>query len=424
MEEQFFTKDFDFKKYIHQQLLEIRDEQTRREIREAARDLLIPFYEHAEKGYHQLEQKFCIEKGTPKQTYQIVLGICKRQYIDLTDPVMKPMKLQDTEQIEISSEQITKSLHQEKPLRLFTVFLEADVLTMKELLQEKRRYQGVIKTEYGEYQGLFFLQKNMEYLQQIEEVYQVFIENAITWKTVPEMYLHKMFDVYLEKAAVPEEEEILDIKIDFQEWNSYIHYDYVPIWNLSYETRKTSAYPELCIDKINYIHTLFGEKLHQMKEYLVVNTKDMRYAYRNGMDFTIVCDEEKPVTWKLLSFGYGETVYESYENKLFHSGIDVQGKMIRTKGEIQRLTKALGMEDYLILKDIKKGRADEAEQSESYEMDAFVKDEIRLGESRNHLIFEFVPKDREFYLNRDMMSYVVSRLQWELPEYQCIGRLK
>lgn len=424
MEEKFFTKDFDFRKYMNEQLLEISDEQTRKEIREAIKHLLIPFYDYAEEGYHQLEQRFRKEEETKKEMYQIRIGICKRAQIDTTDPVMHLMKLEDKEKIQVNSAQIMEAMSKKKSLRLFTVFIEKDVLALNRLLKEKRKYQGTIKTEYGEYQGIFSLKKNTEYLQKIEEVYQVFLKNNQVWRTVPEMYLHKMFDVYFDSGIVPEEEKILDIKIDFQEWNPYVHYDYVPLWNLCCDTYKTSAYPELCIDKINYIHTVFGEKLQQDTEYMVVNTEDMRYAKRQGRDFIIVCDEEKPIAWKLLSFCYGETVYENYEKELFHSGTKQYDKTIRTKGEIRKLIDSLEASRYLKLTEIEKGESLLLEEKETYEMDAFLMDEIRVGENKCNLIFEFVPEDRDFYLNRDIMSYIVSRLQWELPEYHCIGRLK
>lgn len=424
MEEKFFTKDFDFKKYINQQLLEIGDEQVRREIKETAKKILIPFYEYAEEGYRQLEENFRKEKDTTKEVYRMMFGICKREQIDTTDEVMRPMQSKDMEKIQVSTEKLMEAMEQEKVMRLFTVYIEQDVLTINKLLQEKRQYQGTIKTEYGEYQGIFSLKKNTEYLQQVEEVYQVFIGNGKPWRTVPEMYLHKMFDVYLEKGVVPAEETILDIKIDFQEWNPYIHYDYVPLWNVTYDTYKTSAYPELCIDKINYIHTIFGEKLQGTKEYLVINTEDMLYAYRHGKDFIIVCGEEKPVTWKLLSFCYGETIYESYGQEIFHSSVPADGKIIRTRSQVQKLVKTLEMEKYLTLTRIKKQEEDTEGTLETYEMDAFLTDEIRQGENRDKLIFEFTPKDTGVYLNRDIMSYIVSRLQWELPEYQCIGRLR
>lgn len=424
MEEKFFTKDFDFKKYINRQILEIDDEQTRKEIKEAVKNMLIPFYEYAEESYRQLEENFRKEKDTKKEVYQMILGICRRDQIDTTDEVMHPMQSKDTEKTHVSSNKLIEAMEQKKALRLFTVYVEQDVLEIEKLLQEKRQYQGTIKTEYGEYEAIFSLRKNTEYLQQIEEVYRVFVENGKPWRTVPEMYLHKMFDVYLEKGMVPAEEKILDVKIDFQEWNSYIHYDYVPIWNVAYDACKTSAYPELCIDKINYIHTIFGEKLQKEKEYLVVNAEDMKYAYRKGEDFIIVCEEEKPVTWKLLSFCYGETTYENYGQALFHSGVPTAGKIVRTKSEVQRLVKTLEMDKYLNLTGIKTEEKGSMEVPETYEMDAFVADEIRMGGNRDKLIFDFTPKDTTAYLNRDIMSYIVSRLQWEIPEYQCIGRLR
>ena len=52
-----------------------------------------------------------------------------------------------------------------------------------------------------------------------------------------------------------------------------------------------------------------------------------------------------------------------------------------------------------------------------------MEDEIRTSKEREVLLLTFRAKDPSSYLNYDLMSYVVSRVQWELPEFWCVGEL-
>ena len=59
----------------------------------------------------------------------------------------------------------------------------------------------------------------------------------------------------------------------------------------------------------------------------------------------------------------------------------------------------------------------------NYNMDGFVRDEIRIGDTRQVLLLHFVPADEGNYLNEDIMSFFVTQVQKLFPEYLCIGRL-
>ena len=83
---------------------------------------------------------------------------------------------------------------------------------------------------------------------------------------------------------------------------------------------------------------------------------------------------------------------------------------------------SLGIEELsLVGMEIKK--ATENMEPKTYSMDPFLEDEIRTSKEREVLLLTFRAKDPSSYLNYDLMSYVVSRVQWELPEFWCVGEL-
>ena len=60
---------------------------------------------------------------------------------------------------------------------------------------------------------------------------------------------------------------------------------------------------------------------------------------------------------------------------------------------------------------------------ETYSMEEFIDYEYRTGDRTQTLEFSFRPKDEDFYLNRDIMSFLVTEIQHLFPEYQCVGKL-
>ena len=98
-------------------------------------------------------------------------------------------------------------------------------------------------------------------------------------------------------------------------------------------------------------------------------------------------------------------------------------RCIHTFAEVRRYIKELGYEKYIELKEIKlvDGVADKDKQT--YAVDWFIQDEIRTATKRQGLLFVFDAVDKELYLNEDIMSYLVSKIQWKLPEYECMGQL-
>ena len=56
-------------------------------------------------------------------------------------------------------------------------------------------------------------------------------------------------------------------------------------------------------------------------------------------------------------------------------------------------------------------------------MNAFITDEIRNREAQEKLILFFRPGQKETWLQRDILSFLVSEVQRIYPEYDCGGVL-
>ena len=426
MREHFFESGFKFEKYITERLLEIKDDEERRVLKEVMRETMIPFYQQVEAAYEELEDKITNAKTVENARYEIITGIEHRGRVDVTEEAMVPMNYADLNETIIDTGELQDALGQGLPYKIMTIFVQMDYSELRRIEREKRVYKAVVYTEDGEYSADVILQKNISYQQQIKEVYYAFETTGTEWKTVCMPYIAKFFDVYITATQCPADEDIEGIKVNFEEYESKIIYDFIPMWNVRILEENTSAYPDLALDRIHYEHCIFGNRINEERDYLIATEDEKLWeVFRKDGDLHIVCDEETPRKWRLFEIGY-DAWKQQYDMPIFGNYWHRKAgyRCIHTMAELRKTVAELGYEKYMILQDIRRVDGIYTEPRLTYSMDSFIEDEIRIGANRSKLIFKFKATDKEFYLNRDIMSYILSRIQWQLPEFECIGEME
>jgi len=97
------------------------------------------------------------------------------------------------------------------------------------------------------------------------------------------------------------------------------------------------------------------------------------------------------------------------------------GQRIKTRTELVRFLKSFKCSEYLTFIDAKIHR--DRKDFETYSTEAFIDFEYRTGDREQIFEISFRPHDEDFYLNRDIMSFLVTEVQHIFPEYQCVGKL-
>jgi len=88
--------------------------------------------------------------------------------------------------------------------------------------------------------------------------------------------------------------------VDFEEYSTQVAYGMIPLWNLRPLTEKTSTYPNPCVDKINYEHQFYSQRLDKDCAYLVRDTGvEITNIRRLDGDLYITCPLERPCEWNL-----------------------------------------------------------------------------------------------------------------------------
>ena len=264
-------QNFSMKDYIEKRMLEITDLDQRQIFKRTVGDILVHVYEYSQSAYEKLESDILEECREDGNRYAVYISMTDRERYDETDTFLYPMKTEDTKEENISCQEIKDAAGRKEPMKLFTVFLKDTASRIYSLLNKEERYfSGCIKTDKKEYRGAFFLKRNDAYLEMIEELYVSFGVNFKPWLTVCTAYLTKLLDVYLYTVEeIGEEEEIQRIEVDFEEYARQMEYGRIPLWNLKSLKEKTSTYPNPCVDKINYEHQFFSQRLNEDCSYLV-----------------------------------------------------------------------------------------------------------------------------------------------------------
>lgn len=424
MENLFFDSDFQFEKYLNERLLEVSDEGERKALKEVLHKTLLPFYEHAEERYGELQRRLSQSSTVTGRKFELITAIARRDQIDATDTAMFPMNREDLNEIIADGEEMLEKVRAGKPYPLFHVFLQADYPTLRRIQREKRRFCGMLYTQDGEYRSEVRLAPNHSYLSQVAELYPLFEKNGIPWKTACIPYLSKFFDVEVLATDCPADQTVTKYKIDFEEYEDIIKYDVVPMWNVRVLKEKTGAYPDLAVDRVHYEHVIYRNRFAENRDYLVAE-KDVNLwnvFFQDG-DMHIVCDNPTPRTWYFLEFNY-QIRQVKWETPYFGNGEESGGNYrIHTRAEMKRFFEKLSCKN-LELTDVEWKESDSVKELNTYSMDDFLSDEIRVGKHREILLLKFRSRGEKDYLTYDVMSYLVSRIQWEIPEFLCVGELE
>ena len=428
-------RQFDMKEYIEKRMMGLEEPEERKLFKEVVGEVLLNLYEYNRKAYESLEKRILDEYSPAQNQYAVYVSITERSRCDITDTFLNPMCREDLEKRQISGRDIRKAMEEKQEFVVDTVFFKGSASETYGLLsQGERIFHGTIRTDKRTYGADFSLRQNRKYLQMVEELYPVFEFNSRTWLTVCTAYLTKMLDICLSgEEAVGEEEEILEIEVDFEEYGGQIQYDMVPLWNLLELTEKTSTYPIPCVDQIHYEHRIFARRLRSDCEYLIRNRDtEVTGIRRQKGDLYIICPEEQPCEWHLYQAAapdgrerYAYPVLSNQYRESFSGRVtEMFQRSIKTRAELGRLIEAFDYGTYVTYQGI---RTESLVPPEcipcNYNMDGFIADEFHTGSHRPVLVIEFSQVDSRNFLTEDIMSFLVTQVQRVFPDYHCVGSL-
>lgn len=421
---------------IYEKLNDIKDLEDRVLLKKIMNSVFSALEEYSEDRFNELEERVFNEVPYVKEKYNIYSTIVKRDEIDPTDDFLYPILSEDMEDKTYDTKEILKSIEEKKPQNMFKIFMKCDYLIFKEFINNDFEIKGVIETDKKVHEAYFKIVENKQYTEKVSGLYKSFINSNISWTTVNNPYIHKIADVVLVgcKDIIQDDEEIVRIEVDFGEYNKFVEYDMVPIWNVKEVRLKSEGYPTPCMDRVNYEHNVLIEKEGEHNGYLVnYENPDIKFITFAKKSIIITLDTDTTVFWDFLCVVSPDRKQnEKYKYELMTNEVNMNfaSKLafekpytIKTKTELARVINSFKASKKLIFNDVKLQENYEGELNQTYEINDFIIDEIRDENIKKVLILYFKPVNKENYLNNDILSFLVSEVQFLYPEYKCEGRL-
>jgi len=421
---------------IYEKLDHIKDLDERVLLKKIMNSVFQSLEQYSEDTFNKLEERVFNELEYAKEKYDIYSIIIKRNKIDPTDDFLYPILNEDMEEKTYDATEILRSLEEKKHKDMFKIFLKCDYLIFKEFINSHTKIKGIIKTNKKDHEAYFKVVKNKEYTNKVSRLYKSFINSNIAWTTINNPYIHKIADVVLVgcQDKIEADENIVKIEVDFGEYSKYVEYDMIPLWNIKELNLKCNGFPMPCIDKVNYEHDVSIIKEGQTNGYLVDSENtDIDYVTFKKESLIISAAVKDTIFWRLLSIiSYDKRKIQKYEYEFMTNKVNVnfanklafeKPHTIKTKTELARTINSFKASEYLRFNDVKLQEADDKKFNQTYDINDFITDEIREANVKTALILDFEPIDKNNYLNKDILSFLVSEVQLLYPEYKCEGRL-
>ncbi|MEK5039336.1 normocyte-binding protein [Sporosarcina sp. FSL K6-3457] len=420
------------KEFVADRLRKIEDLEQRQLLKDIVSGVFMNLVEYQEEMNRKLEDRVFNEIEDWEDNHDIYVTLCAKEDIDPIHESLYPMIPSDLEAKTLNNEETLDSLRKKEEVTLLTIFLESDFSEIKTLLTHQRAFAGRILTTDGHYDIQVSLQQNNSYIQEMEKLYHIFQTNGLAWKTVNNPFAYKFFDVVvIDCPQFNTEEEIVDVTIDFEEFEEKKRFDMILLWNIKKIDIKNIGFPMPAVDKVNYEHVLSIRKTGIAHGYLVdVEGDSIRYIKRSDNEITIVCPREKSGIWKLLKitkFDRNQVGSLNYElvsnrrvNRFSNKYVHKQAVLVKTKGEIIRMVNSFEVSQSVELVDVEIRDRRLAER-ECYPMNPFISDHIGDDSNKEVMTLLFRPREAITFISNDIMSFLVSEVQRYFSEYRCEG---
>ncbi len=420
------------KEIIQDRLNKMEDLTQRKLLKDMMSGIFNSLIDYQENLYKNIEDRVFHEVEDIEKKYDIYFSIAHRDKIDPVDGFLYPISKEDIKEPIYDTKEILHQLNHKENIKLCTIFMDCTYEKIKEIISNKSIYSGEILTDKRSYKIKIELMPCKRYIHEIEKLYPIFQKNSIPWKTINNPYGNKFLDVILVSCEeIPEEEEILKISFDLEEYEKYKKIDRLLLWNIEKISLQSSGFPVPAVDKVNFEHLLSLDKLGRENGYVIEDEEDIvRYIKRTQEELCIISPQEKAGAWKVLKIiqpkDEEKREYEIVSNKRTKSFMNQFSKkqfpILRTKGEINRIMNSFEIGKYFELVDIEL-KDEKNVEKKTYDMNAFIQDEIRLGKDKKAMVLKLKGKACKEERIYDFISFLVSEIQLYFPEYACEGVL-
>ena len=418
------------REYISMRLAEMKNPEERALLKEILNSFFLPLYDETEAKYAALERRVRDELPHLYAPYTVYSTVLLRSQVDGKHAYLGAMIPLETEEPVLNTTELMNALPDGQAI-IETVFMEADYMKCRQIVRDQHHLKGEFVINAEKYPFSCQLVPATRYFEQIETLYRAFFRNNVPWTTINSSYLYKFFDLKLiETADMPENKQIHQAEISFAPYENFVRRGFIPVWNIDTYSVKGEAFPEPAEDNINLEYRFEIDKLGLDNAFLIDYESGLVLsARREHNQLVIVTTQQYESDWDLYRLRrrqdtwidhYPYPVLSNQRRDTFAARLNLEYEMhAATPASMRMLIHSLEPSDYLELNNYH--FTSEKIPSETYDMNLFIRDEIRDPSYKKTLILVFKAKQHGLFLNYDLASFLVSEFQTTYPEYRCVG---
>lgn len=417
---------------IQEKLDRMTDLQQRRILKNMMWDVFKEIIDHQDNVNKELEDRLFNEVKNREDTFVIYNTIVHRERLPLVSDFLFPMREEDYDEKLYQKKDIIDGLKNNQEVVITQIFLKRDAQEIRNIRLEEKIYGGVIISEERRIPISVVLKYNEKYLAIEEEMYRIFMQNAIKWTSINNPYIRKFFDVVIIgcEENIDDLRDFEEIVFDLEELEEDKFVDYVPVWNIQKSNVKGEGFPLPADDKVNYEHVIPYDTMGVDNGYLLAPNQNMVSLRKTEEGLIITSKESNSTEWELYTILQENKllVNDRYEFDLLSnkrkeafvsSFFNRTNKVIRSYSELNRLANSFEAASGVKIKGIEV--LDYVpEGTQTYDFNSYIVDEIRANRFRKGLVIRFASIE-EGYLIYDIVSFIVSEIQQYFPEYICKG---
>jgi len=422
------------KEHWQERLLKIGDLSERRLLRSVLLAAFTDIEDYTSGQLEAIKQRVFEESKLDHDQFNIYTTVVSIDDYDPINNFLFPMDDEDLKELPFDASVIAEIIAlNEKPI-LAKIYFELDYLELLEIKKTlPRRFKGQLKTSRNVHEIEISLAPYEGYVKQIEKLYELYLENDVPWRTVLHPSIYKFMEIQLEtEIEFKKHEKIEEIIIDLEELDAYKQINQIPLWNIKTEPFNNQGFPMPAVDQVNYEHVLiFKEDIRELG-YLIDSGSEVDgiiHTRRLADRLVLTSSKDVILKWQLWM------IVNPLESDLYLPNLTSNRKeesfidnyasrtscVVRTKGEIYRLANLFVDATDLKLVDIDINER-KSGTHETYGLNSFVKDEIRIDEDKKVMKLKFATEKISPF-TRDIMSFITSEIALYFPEYRCVGEL-
>ena len=359
----------------------------------------------------------------------------KKDELNYNGLYLQPIIPEDVEERDFS--EILKNIKSGESEILEKIYLELEYNEIKEILKKENEFIAYIYCGQEKCKLKVILEFCEEYLQKEEEIYRLFYTNNIKWNSINNPYIRKMVNVRVLKVAgdISEISEITKIEYEFEELNEKYEKEVIPVWNIFEKKQNITSGIEPAEDNINYSYVLFTEDIKSEQGGILVSSEIGNIKTTERLEkgeLKIISDRDDITSWHIYVFrdlekynceGNSYKLFSNWKNSIFDRLKLKCNTVIKSRNEIERIADSLGKKYGIKLIGINEYYEEREYEKRSYDINSYIKDEIRTGSTEKKLILNFETEKYD-YMTLDILSYIVGEIQYDFCDYKCVGVIK